>query len=85
MTVGRIGNRWVQDGNTDGTSQWSPITSNREDRHVTCMALMDQAAMSPTLNKNRGHLQDNKCLHEQLDNICCCMDSQLGDHGFGYP
>ncbi|GFV24496.1 transposable element Tcb1 transposase [Trichonephila clavipes] len=43
MTVIRIWNRWIQDGNTKhrAGSQRSPITYRREDRHVTHMALMD--------------------------------------------
>ncbi|GFV76118.1 HTH_Tnp_Tc3_2 domain-containing protein [Trichonephila clavipes] len=43
MTVSRIWNRWVQDGNTKSraASQRPPITNSREDRHVTHMTLMD--------------------------------------------
>ncbi|GFU38429.1 HTH_Tnp_Tc3_2 domain-containing protein [Trichonephila clavipes] len=46
MTVCRILNRWVQDGNAErhAGSQRSPITSSREDRHITRMALMVRAA-----------------------------------------
>ncbi|GFU67623.1 uncharacterized protein TNCV_1643721 [Trichonephila clavipes] len=48
MPVSSIWNPWVQDGNTEccAGSQQLPITSNREDRHVTHMALMDRAATS---------------------------------------
>ncbi|GFX54181.1 HTH_Tnp_Tc3_2 domain-containing protein [Trichonephila clavipes] len=48
MTVSRIWNRWVQDGNTERRpgSQPPPITSSRDDRHVTCMTLIDHAATS---------------------------------------
>ncbi|GFV35649.1 HTH_Tnp_Tc3_2 domain-containing protein [Trichonephila clavipes] len=47
-TVSRIWNQWVQDSNTDhrAGSQLPPITSNREDKHVTRMVLMDRAATS---------------------------------------
>ncbi|GFV38439.1 HTH_Tnp_Tc3_2 domain-containing protein [Trichonephila clavipes] len=46
MTDSRIWNRWVQDGTTERAagSQRPSITSNRADRHVTRMALMDRAA-----------------------------------------
>ncbi|GFY24424.1 HTH_Tnp_Tc3_2 domain-containing protein [Trichonephila clavipes] len=56
MTVSRIWNRWVQDGNTEcrAGSQRPPITSSREDRHVTCMALMYRAATSRTLSQELG-------------------------------
>ncbi|GFT03792.1 HTH_Tnp_Tc3_2 domain-containing protein [Trichonephila clavipes] len=53
MTVSRIWNRWVQDGNTErrAGSQRPPITSSREDRHVTRMVLMDRAATSRALSQ----------------------------------
>ncbi|GFX16317.1 uncharacterized protein TNCV_4705681 [Trichonephila clavipes] len=56
MTVSRIYNRWAQDGNTERrtASQRPPITSSREDRHVTCMALMDRAATSRALSQELG-------------------------------
>ncbi|GFT72390.1 hypothetical protein TNCV_3609331 [Trichonephila clavipes] len=46
MTDGRIWNRWVQGGNMEcrAGSQRPPITSRRENRHVTHMALQDRAA-----------------------------------------
>ncbi|GFS71893.1 HTH_Tnp_Tc3_2 domain-containing protein [Trichonephila clavipes] len=46
MTVNRILHRWVPDGNTEccTRSQRPPITSSREDRQVTRMALMDHSA-----------------------------------------
>ncbi|GFT92927.1 HTH_Tnp_Tc3_2 domain-containing protein [Trichonephila clavipes] len=51
MTVRRIWNQWGQDGNTEcrAGSQRTPIISTREDRHVTCTALMDRAATPRTL------------------------------------
>ena len=54
---------------------------SREDRHLIRMFLKDRIATSRALNC----LQKNKCLHEQLDDACNNTDSQLGDHGFGYP
>ncbi|GFU28631.1 HTH_Tnp_Tc3_2 domain-containing protein [Trichonephila clavipes] len=44
-TVSRTLNRWFQEGNTEcrAGSQQSRLTSSREDRHVTRMALMDRA------------------------------------------
>ncbi|GFS66800.1 transposable element Tcb1 transposase [Trichonephila clavipes] len=52
----RIWNRWVQDGKTERSagSQRPPITSSREDRHVTLMALMDRAAPSRALSQELG-------------------------------
>ncbi|GFT97157.1 uncharacterized protein TNCV_3858181 [Trichonephila clavipes] len=43
MTVSRIFNPWVQDGNTERRAGYKrpPITSSREDRHVTSMALVE--------------------------------------------
>ncbi|GFW59499.1 HTH_Tnp_Tc3_2 domain-containing protein [Trichonephila clavipes] len=66
IPISRIWNRLVQDGNMErrAGSQRSPFTSNREDRHVTRMALMDRVATSRV--KNWGRLQDNYCLHEQF-------------------
>ncbi|GFU49487.1 HTH_Tnp_Tc3_2 domain-containing protein [Trichonephila clavipes] len=48
MTVCRIWNPWVRDGNTElrAGSQRLSFTSIREDRHVTRIALMDRAATS---------------------------------------
>ncbi|GFX19747.1 HTH_Tnp_Tc3_2 domain-containing protein [Trichonephila clavipes] len=56
MTVSRIWNGWVQDGNTEhrAGSQRPPITSSREDRHATLMALMDHEAMSRALSQESG-------------------------------
>ncbi|GFX90499.1 transposon Tf2-6 polyprotein [Trichonephila clavipes] len=46
LTLSRMCNRWVKDGNTEprAWSQRRTITSNREERHGICMALMDRAA-----------------------------------------
>ncbi|GFU82110.1 HTH_Tnp_Tc3_2 domain-containing protein [Trichonephila clavipes] len=46
MTVSTTWNQWSQDDNTEcrAGSQWSPITSSLEDRHVTRMVLMDREA-----------------------------------------
>ncbi|GFT28590.1 HTH_Tnp_Tc3_2 domain-containing protein [Trichonephila clavipes] len=86
MTVSRIKNRWVQDRNTDyhAVFQWLPITSSREDRHVTCMPLMDCAAPSRALRQELGSFASNKRLHEQFVDVCSSLDSQLGNHGCGY-
>ncbi|GFY25069.1 HTH_Tnp_Tc3_2 domain-containing protein [Trichonephila clavipes] len=48
MTVSRIWNRWVQDGNKErhAGSQRPSFTSSRKDRHVTRMTLTDRAATS---------------------------------------
>ncbi|GFS75018.1 HTH_Tnp_Tc3_2 domain-containing protein [Trichonephila clavipes] len=56
MTVSRIWNRWVQDGNTDcrAGSQRPPITSSRKDRHVTRMTLMHREATSRALSQELG-------------------------------
>ncbi|GFV07165.1 HTH_Tnp_Tc3_2 domain-containing protein [Trichonephila clavipes] len=56
LTVNRIQNRWVQDGNTKcrAGSQRLPITSSREDRHVTHIALIDRAAISRALRQELG-------------------------------
>ncbi|GFX53042.1 transposable element Tcb2 transposase [Trichonephila clavipes] len=47
------------------------------------MALMDRAATHEPRVRNRGRLQDNRCLDEQFDDVCSSMYSQLGDHGCG--
>ncbi|GFS59979.1 HTH_Tnp_Tc3_2 domain-containing protein [Trichonephila clavipes] len=56
MTVSRIWNRWVQDGNTKrhARSQRPPITSSGEDRHVTHMAEINRAVTSRTLSQEWG-------------------------------
>ncbi|GFY05868.1 HTH_Tnp_Tc3_2 domain-containing protein [Trichonephila clavipes] len=47
ITVSRIRNRWVQDGNTESRAgSQPPITNSRENRHVTRMALMNRVATS---------------------------------------
>ncbi|GFW28496.1 HTH_Tnp_Tc3_2 domain-containing protein [Trichonephila clavipes] len=55
-TDSRIWNRWVQDGNTESCagSQWPHTTISQEDRHVTCMTLMDLAAKSQARNQELG-------------------------------
>ncbi|GFU50322.1 HTH_Tnp_Tc3_2 domain-containing protein [Trichonephila clavipes] len=56
VTVSRIWNQWVQDGNKerhDG-SQRPSFTSSREDRHVTRIALMDRAAPSRAPSQELG-------------------------------
>ncbi|GFT81501.1 HTH_Tnp_Tc3_2 domain-containing protein [Trichonephila clavipes] len=35
-------------------SQWTPITSSREDRHINRMVLMDRAATSRALSQELG-------------------------------
>ncbi|GFX82345.1 hypothetical protein TNCV_2870261 [Trichonephila clavipes] len=42
------------------------------------------------LNGSCSHLTSNESrtgdnCHEQFDDVCSSMDSQLGDHDFGYP
>ncbi|GFS66331.1 HTH_Tnp_Tc3_2 domain-containing protein [Trichonephila clavipes] len=53
MTVSRILNQWVQDGNKErrAGSQRPSITSSREDRHVTRRALMNRATTSRALSR----------------------------------
>ncbi|GFV55665.1 hypothetical protein TNCV_278861 [Trichonephila clavipes] len=48
-----------EDGNKECRvgSQWSPITSSREDRHVTRMTLMDRAATSRDLSQQLGSFE----------------------------
>ncbi|GFV96629.1 HTH_Tnp_Tc3_2 domain-containing protein [Trichonephila clavipes] len=62
MTVSRIWNRWIQDGNTKHHAgfQRPPISSSREDRHVTRTALMDRAATSRTLSQKLGSFARQK-------------------------
>ncbi|GFW73830.1 HTH_Tnp_Tc3_2 domain-containing protein [Trichonephila clavipes] len=87
MTVSRIWNRWVQDDNTESraVSQRSSITSSREDRHVTHIALMDRAATSQALSQEFRSFSRQKVLHELFDDVYSCMNSQLGNHGYFYP
>ncbi|GFX96954.1 HTH_Tnp_Tc3_2 domain-containing protein [Trichonephila clavipes] len=56
MTVSRISNQWVLDGNTErhAGSQRPPITSSGEDKHFTRMTLMDRAATSRALDQESG-------------------------------
>ncbi|GFV56292.1 HTH_Tnp_Tc3_2 domain-containing protein [Trichonephila clavipes] len=56
MTVSRIWNRWVLDGNTErrAGSQRPSITNSREDKHVTHMALLHRAATSRALSQELG-------------------------------
>ncbi|GFX59112.1 HTH_Tnp_Tc3_2 domain-containing protein [Trichonephila clavipes] len=56
MTVSRIWNRWVQDGNKErrAGSQRPPITNSREDRHVTRMTLMVLTATYCALSQELG-------------------------------
>ncbi|GFY14289.1 uncharacterized protein TNCV_3614771 [Trichonephila clavipes] len=63
MTISRIWNRWVQDGNTErhAGSQWAFITSSQEDSRVTLKALMDHAATSRALDESRLCLQHQDC------------------------
>ncbi|GFX77988.1 HTH_Tnp_Tc3_2 domain-containing protein [Trichonephila clavipes] len=53
ISVSRIWNRWVQDGNTErrAGSQRPPINSSQEHRHVTRRALMDRAATSRVMSQ----------------------------------
>ncbi|GFW76347.1 HTH_Tnp_Tc3_2 domain-containing protein [Trichonephila clavipes] len=54
MTVRRIWNGWVHDGKTEflcWISTPPPFTTDREDRHVTRMALMYRAATSRALSQ----------------------------------
>ena len=56
MTVSRIWNRWVQEGNTErrAGSQRPRITSSRDDRHLIRMAVTDRAATSRSLSQQMG-------------------------------
>ncbi|GFX84241.1 HTH_Tnp_Tc3_2 domain-containing protein [Trichonephila clavipes] len=58
----RIWNRWVQDGNTEhrAGSGRPPITSSREERHVTRMTLMDRAATSRAPSQELGSFARQK-------------------------
>ena len=40
----------------------------------TLMTLMDGTATSQILNEEMGSSADYKCLHEQFEDICSCMD-----------
>ncbi|GFX43666.1 HTH_Tnp_Tc3_2 domain-containing protein [Trichonephila clavipes] len=56
VSVTRIKNQWVQDGNTEphAVSQRPPITSSQEDRHVTRMGVMDRATTSRAMSQELG-------------------------------
>ncbi|GFS71256.1 HTH_Tnp_Tc3_2 domain-containing protein [Trichonephila clavipes] len=62
MTFSKIWNQSVQGGNMErrARSQRPPITSSRQDRHVTCMALMDHAALSRALSQELGSFARQK-------------------------
>ncbi|GFY36863.1 HTH_Tnp_Tc3_2 domain-containing protein [Trichonephila clavipes] len=53
MTVSIIWNRWVQDGSMErhNGSQWPPITSSREDGHVSRLTLMNPATTSQGMSE----------------------------------
>ncbi|GFT50419.1 hypothetical protein TNCV_1004211 [Trichonephila clavipes] len=56
MTVSRIWNRWVQDGNTerrDG-SQRTPITSSRENRHLSTWPYTESCSHVPSTESRMG-------------------------------
>ncbi|GFY23601.1 hypothetical protein TNCV_1039001 [Trichonephila clavipes] len=63
-------------------SQWFPITSSREDRHVTHNSVMDRAATSRALSQEFGSFARQ---HGSPRTVCCSMDSQLRDHSYDYP
>ncbi|GFU49885.1 transposable element Tcb1 transposase [Trichonephila clavipes] len=69
MTNSRIWNRRFPDGNAKrrAGSQRHPITSSREDRHTTCMALMDRAATSRRLSQELGSFarQQRRCITDR--------------------
>ncbi|GFV39731.1 transposable element Tcb2 transposase [Trichonephila clavipes] len=75
------------DGNTErrAESQRPPIPNSRKDRHVARMALMDRAATSQALSQELGSFANQQLYVRTFDDICNSMDSQLGDHGCGYP
>ncbi|GFV35977.1 HTH_Tnp_Tc3_2 domain-containing protein [Trichonephila clavipes] len=88
MTVRIIWNRWVDDGNTErlAGSQRPPITSSREDRHVTRMTLMDRAATSRSLSQELGSFARQQVTARTVRRrLQRSMDSQIEDHGCGYP
>ncbi|GFU56401.1 hypothetical protein TNCV_2609231 [Trichonephila clavipes] len=59
------------------------VVDSREDRHVIRITLVDRAATSRDLSQELRVVC--KCLHGQFDDVCSSVDSQLGDHGSGYP
>ncbi|GFS76920.1 uncharacterized protein TNCV_3756021 [Trichonephila clavipes] len=91
MTVCRILNRWVQDGNSErhAGSQRPLITSSREDRHVTRMALMSRAASSRALSQELGfclHHQDGRIRvgqHYVERTVASCIRHSLADQSPG--
>ncbi|GFV89320.1 uncharacterized protein TNCV_4151401 [Trichonephila clavipes] len=56
MTVSRVWNRWVQEGNKKrhAGGQRPLISSSRGDRHVTHIALMNRAPTSQVLSRELG-------------------------------
>ncbi|GFW99147.1 HTH_Tnp_Tc3_2 domain-containing protein [Trichonephila clavipes] len=83
VTVSRIWNRWIKYGNTDhrAGSQRPPITSSRVNR----MALMNRATTLRALSQELGSSARQQVSARTVDDICSSIDSQLGDHGCGYP
>ncbi|GFY24173.1 uncharacterized protein TNCV_1012261 [Trichonephila clavipes] len=72
-----------EDGNAERSQRLS-ITSSREDRHVIRMALIDRAATSRALSQDLGSFSRQQLSARKVRRLCCSMDSQLGDHSYGY-
>ncbi|GFX17127.1 HTH_Tnp_Tc3_2 domain-containing protein [Trichonephila clavipes] len=71
MTVSRIWNRGVQDGNTErhSGSQMPSITNSREDRHITRMALMDSAATPQCLRQEFSRQVSARIIRRRLQQL----------------
>ncbi|GFV16276.1 hypothetical protein TNCV_1670811 [Trichonephila clavipes] len=86
MTVSSMWNRCVQGGNMKrrAGSQWPFITSSRETGMLIAWPKWILQPCHEPESRNGHRMQDNKCLHEQFDDVCCSMNSQFGDHECGY-
>ncbi|GFU79141.1 hypothetical protein TNCV_2136641 [Trichonephila clavipes] len=74
MTVSRIWNRWVQDGNSEryaGSAQ-----TKRQTCYLHCLNRTCSHVTSPK-SRILGHLQDNKYLHKQFgDAVAWILSSE---------
>ena len=77
----RLQNCWVQEDHIEcfSGSQRPAITTNREDRHLTHMVVMERMTTSWAPSQEVGSFQENKCRHDQFDYVSSSMDmnSQL--------
>ena len=64
MTLCRIWNRWVQEGNMERCARFQrfTITDGREDKHLTRMVLINSTFMSEALNQ--------ECVVCKTTNVC---------------